>query len=171
MDVSSDSIKHITQCMGLSIALRISKITRVKAQILLLPPFNLSPIYIKSESNFQIFHCETIVSLENGGKGANFSNAVTGWGWSALSQPHNAYRLRSFEVQGDGDCLALKILFHSFRSQISALPRLLESSKRCLRRRHIASDLCHFSADKSYIGCLCKMHSLQFAKQVYFSAF
>ena len=55
--------------MGLSIALRISKITIVKAQILLLPPFNLSPIYIKSESNFQIFHSETIASLEMGAKG------------------------------------------------------------------------------------------------------
>ena len=78
---SSRGKDELAQCtMGLSIALRISKITRVKAQILLLPPFNLSPIYIKSESNFQIFHCETIVSLENGGKGANFSNAVTEWG-------------------------------------------------------------------------------------------
>ena len=28
----------------------------------------------------QIFHYETIVSLENGGKGVNFSNAVIEWG-------------------------------------------------------------------------------------------
>ena len=32
-------------------------------------------IYIKSESNVQKFHSETIVSLENGGKGTNFCNA------------------------------------------------------------------------------------------------
>ena len=44
---SSRGKDELAQCtMGLSIALRISKITRVKAQILLLPPFNLSPIYI-----------------------------------------------------------------------------------------------------------------------------
>ena len=30
---------------------------------------------VKSESDNQIFHSETIFSVENGGKGANFSNA------------------------------------------------------------------------------------------------
>ena len=44
--------------------------------LLLLPLFNLSQIYIKSESTFQMFHSETIVSLENGGKGTNFLIAV-----------------------------------------------------------------------------------------------
>ena len=35
-------------------------------------PFSTCPqIYIKNESNFQIFYSETIVSLENGGKEAN----------------------------------------------------------------------------------------------------
>ena len=39
--------------------------------------FQLAPKYMLiSESNFQIFHSETIVSLENGGDRANFSIAV-----------------------------------------------------------------------------------------------
>ena len=33
-------------------------------------------MYIKSESNIQIFHSEPIGSLENGGKGAYLFNAV-----------------------------------------------------------------------------------------------
>ena len=42
--------------------------------------------------------------------------------------------LRGLEVKGDGNSFTFQVFFHSLRTQVSSLPRLLESSERCLRK-------------------------------------
>ena len=42
--------------------------------------------------------------------------------------------LRGLEVKGDGNSFTFQIFFHSLGTQVSSLPRLLESSERCLRK-------------------------------------
>ena len=43
-------------------------------------------------------------------------------------------RLRGLEVKGDGNSFTFQIFFHSLGTQVSSLPRLLESSERCLKK-------------------------------------
>ena len=43
-------------------------------------------------------------------------------------------RLRGLELKGDGNSFTFQVFFHSLGTQVSSLPRLLESSERCLRK-------------------------------------